>query len=224
MRADLVGAAATTAAKPAAAAAAAAAASPVSKRDAHEAAPGSSPGAVVGVQAPAGPSAAEPGAGRGTGGATQTRDVLKKATFKFLGCDGDGYLNKQELLPFCRSVGFNGSSEKWTEEYLVLCLYAGCDAALGIGEAAFGRLLDDYSDEGCSMTNDELLTFFTELSVNVAKKAEAVNRAKSDRLDATGPATPAGQSSKANAKGRPGGKAHRRGNAWSTRSQSLQSG
>ncbi len=178
----------------------------------------------MGVQALAGPFAATPGVGREPGGETQSRDALKSTVFKILDCDGNGLINEQEFLPFSRSHGYDGSSEEWTAEFDLLCHYVGCNAAFGIGEAAFGRLLDDNSAEGCATTNEELLAFITEFTAKVAKKTEAAIHARFGRLDVAGPATPARQNSTASTKGRPGGKSHQRGNAWSARSQFFQAG
>jgi len=99
----------------------------------------------------AGPSpvvAADPG--------KMTRVDLIGVVFRSCDTNSDGFLNAQEMCPFARHIGFEGSDEEWGKEFATLCTENGSTAQLGIDVGLFIKLVEDSSDSGCYCTSKEL--------------------------------------------------------------------
>merc|ERR1712003_171416 len=55
------------------------------------------------------------------------RSRLKKRVFRGCDKDGDGYLDKEEMLSLAVLTGFEGSDDSWAEEYARLCRECNAD-------------------------------------------------------------------------------------------------
>merc|ERR1711974_79190 len=81
---------------------------------------------------------------------------LKKCVFKGCDKDGDGYLDKGEMLSLAVLTGFDGSDEVWASEYARLCMECSADQRIGIAQSVLFGLLDDQSDKGFFCTDKQL--------------------------------------------------------------------
>lgn len=81
---------------------------------------------------------------------------LKKRVFRGCDKDGDGYLDKDEMLSLAVLTGFEGSDESWAEEYARLCRECNADKNFGIAQGTLLALLDDQSDAGFYCTDKQL--------------------------------------------------------------------
>jgi len=84
------------------------------------------------------------------------RARLKKRVFRGCDKDGDGYLDKDEMLSLAVLTGFDGSDESWAEEYARLCRECNADRNIGIAQATLLALLDDQSEAGFYCTDKQL--------------------------------------------------------------------
>jgi len=66
------------------------------------------------------------------------------------------FLGVEELQPFAKFTGWEGTDSAWEEDYRELCSELGCDPSCGLDANAFGTLVDDQSDTGCFCTDEEL--------------------------------------------------------------------
>lgn len=84
------------------------------------------------------------------------REVLKKKLFMLLDRDGNGLLNSIEMLALGKIIGFEGSDDEWSEEYGRMCSEGGAETDKGISEDLLFKMLDDDSDSGCYLDEDDL--------------------------------------------------------------------
>jgi len=87
-----------------------------------------------------------------------SREELKTKLFEVIDKDGDDLLNKGEMRELAKLVGFDGSDEEWSQEYLKLCQEVGATPAKGIPKVVVLALLDDRSETGCFCTEEDLKT------------------------------------------------------------------
>lgn len=87
---------------------------------------------------------------------SQLRDSLKHRVFLLWDADSDGALKKEELVKLAQHVGFTGSMEEWSTEYAQMCTQRGCTARYGMPEQVYNDFLDDASEMGCFLTNEDL--------------------------------------------------------------------
>jgi len=81
---------------------------------------------------------------------------LKKRVFRGCDKDGDGYLDKDEMLSLAVLTGFEGSDESWAVEYSRLCRECNADRNIGIAQGTLLALLDDQSESGFFCTDKQL--------------------------------------------------------------------
>merc|ERR1739848_372642 len=79
----------------------------------------------------------------------ELRQQLVADVFAALDINQNGLLDAKEMQPFAVSTGFSGTMAEWAQEYEATCADVGCDPARGITSAAFQKLVDDTSDNGC---------------------------------------------------------------------------
>jgi len=98
------------------------------------------------------------------------RNSLKKRAFILCDKDGDGFLNKDEMLPIGKLSGFEGSADKWRVEYMKYCVGSMSSTAKGIPEKSVLQLLDDISEDGCYCSDEQLVSFLKGAWDNSPKK------------------------------------------------------
>eukprot|EP00929_Paragymnodinium_shiwhaense_P023047 TRINITY_DN14522_c0_g1_i2.p1 TRINITY_DN14522_c0_g1~~TRINITY_DN14522_c0_g1_i2.p1 ORF type:complete len:878 (+),score=286.47 TRINITY_DN14522_c0_g1_i2:164-2797(+) len=113
-----------------------------------------------------------------------SRQELLGFVFQGLDIDGDGRLNCAELKAFAVHTGFRGNDQVWAAEFVELCAEVGGDAAKGVDQAAFTKLVEDDDDNetGCSRTDKELVKMLRSLPKGMA----AVVAARSSPAEAAG--------------------------------------
>ncbi len=84
------------------------------------------------------------------------RSSLKAAVLAHFDVDCDGFLNRVELRKFSEWHGFQGDDAQWETEYRLLCGDFHQDPVRGMSAAAFLTLVDDESDKGCYLADDEM--------------------------------------------------------------------
>lgn len=89
----------------------------------------------------------------------QSRTGLIRMVFESLDTCENGMLNADDLLPFGRYTGFQGSTIAWYQEFASLCRDMGCDDARGIDQESFESLVDDSTENGCYCSDSELKVF-----------------------------------------------------------------
>lgn len=94
--------------------------------------------------------------GQGRGLVLRSRRDLVDAAFRELDLNGSGALSALEIWPLADLLGFQGPQEAWEFEYRAVCQYLQCDPDKGVDQAAFARLLDDQSSQGCFCSDAEL--------------------------------------------------------------------
>lgn len=85
------------------------------------------------------------------------RQSLKEKLFMLWDKDGDAMLKKEELLNLAKHLGFDGDDKAWGEEYAAMVTSRGCSPRFGLSQDAFMKFLDDESETGCFLTNEDLV-------------------------------------------------------------------
>lgn len=89
-------------------------------------------------------------------GCNAHRLKLKRRVFRGCDKDGDGYLDKDEMLSLAVLTGFDGPDESWAVEYARLCRECNADRNIGIAQSTLLTLLDDQSEAGFFCTDKQL--------------------------------------------------------------------
>lgn len=71
------------------------------------------------------------------------RDSLAELVFSLLNLKGDGWIDCNELQPFAKLHGFQGSNRDWKEEFEMLSKACGLINKPGLDRAAFRSLIDE---------------------------------------------------------------------------------
>ena len=100
--------------------------------------------------------------GTSIGSQAESRTDLTAATFAALGGSGKGYLTADEMLPFARHTGFDGTDREWRTEFEALLKE--CGSTGGVTKANFEKLVNDKSDAGCYCSDAELRSVLLKLS------------------------------------------------------------
>merc|ERR1712151_882843 len=93
---------------------------------------------------------------------------MGKEIFALCDANGDGVLNEREMLRLAVHTGFEGTPEKWSEQFGVLCRKNNRDPSAGVDIVLMEKLLSDDSDDGSHFTADSELEILKE---KIQKKA-----------------------------------------------------
>ena len=99
--------------------------------------------------------------GTSIGSQAESRTDLTAAAFAALGGSGKGYLTADEMLPFARHTGFDGTDREWRTEFEALLKE--CGSTGGVTKANFEKLVNDKSDAGCYCSDAELRSLLLKL-------------------------------------------------------------
>jgi len=85
-----------------------------------------------------------------------TRQELIKQVFDLCDADQDILLNQQEMERFAKENGFDGDEDTWATEYKTVCAEYGKDPDHGMDVMSFTKFVEDKSEKGFYLENEEL--------------------------------------------------------------------
>jgi hypothetical protein len=77
--------------------------------------------------------------------------------------DFDGFLGEHELRVIAVHSGFVGNDAQWRAEYVLLCSEFNAPPSCGLHLDQLRRLLDDVTDNGCYLSDEELQSLIVHL-------------------------------------------------------------
>lgn len=86
----------------------------------------------------------------------EVRQALVAKVFQICDLDKNDLLDQKELRPIVEKVGFRGTDDEWAVEYKKLCSDNNVDAAKGMKQDVLARLVEDNTDDGLFLTNEQL--------------------------------------------------------------------